>query len=256
MMTNEEMLIAVYSEGATEKNVIAKLCERKLIAPDLEERGGDGEKTMMRKLRLAVRAWYESAKTPRKDLRILVLRDLDTHEKKTIDVICKSTADVIRTYDSSAQLLPHETYVNVFVLKTELASLQLVLHIASQPYLESFAKATIDDYVLKLALLETTAKALLQNKKEAGMQKNPKRDWQIDAPALQKKVIEEIPTLLSQNKIPALIEAKEYVRFYATLLQEHSSPATFAGKVLAHAEEKDIREVFAPLLASTQSFIE
>ncbi len=252
MMANEELLIAVYSEGATEKNVVAKLHERGLTVPVVEERGGDGEKNMMRKLRLAVRAWVESSKTSREALRILVLRDLDTHEGKTIDDICKSTIDVIRPYDRNAQLLPPETHGNVFALKTELPDLQLALHIANQCYLESFVKATIDDYVLKLAMLESTATALLQNKKEAGTRQKPNRDWQIDAPALQRKIMEEIPQLLRQNKIPAMLEAKEYVRFYSTLLQEGLSPATFAGKVLAHAEEHDIRAVFAPLLTAIQ----
>jgi hypothetical protein len=65
------------------------------------------------------------------------------------------------------------------------------------------------------------------------------------------KIEHEIPSLLNRNGIP-LLEAKDYVRLYAAVLQEHTSPPTFAKKTLAHAEPDDVREIFAPLLAAVE----
>ncbi len=243
--------IDVFSEGKTEKNVIEQLAKRGFINGKFEERGGGGEPTMMANLRLFFR---EEVSKQQQSFNILLLRDLDRHEGKTLDAVCQSTIDVVCQYDNDAQLLPHEIHNNVFKLKTEISGLQLVLHIASQSYLDNFAKATIDDYVLRLALSSETAKALLNAKREEGERKNPRREWEIDEVALCKKIKEEIPSLLRSNKIPELIEAKEYIRFYIATLMENISPAIFAGKVLNHAAESDIRKVFAPLISATQLF--
>ena len=244
--------IDVFSEGKTEKNISEQLARHGVLTEEFEERGGGGEKTMMTNFRLRLREWVKLQTDQRTSLRILLLRDLDMHEGKTIEDVCKSTINIVCHHDSTAKLASHPTHENVFVLKTEMEGLHLALHIASKRYMDSFVKATIDDYVLRLAVLEKTVKALLQQNRESGEKQNPKRTWEIEEVAFINKVLVEIPALLSANKIPPLMEAKDYIQFYATLLQAHSSPATFAGKALSHADVQDIREVFASLLSTIQ----
>ena len=98
--------------------------------------------------------------------------------------------------------------------------------------------------MLNLALRYSTAESFLQ--------KNRDRKWTISADALINKVRREIPALLQKNGIPPLGEAKDYVRVYAAVLQIDTSPPIFAEKTITHAQESDIQEVFAPLLAAAQ----
>jgi hypothetical protein len=118
--------------------------------------------------------------------------------------------------------------------------IRLALHVAIYRWHEGFVKSTIDDYVLALALREATARELIADK-----------GWAIAPQQLINKIVFEIPTLLTGNGI-LLREAKDYVRLYAAVLQEHTSPPTFTGKTLAHAEPGDIRAAFAPLLAAAE----
>ncbi len=66
------------------------------------------------------------------------------------------------------------------------------------------------------------------------------------------KVRQEIPALLRSNGIPPFHEAKGYLRFYAAIMQESTSPPQFAEWVMKHAEPGAIREVLAPLLAAIE----
>jgi hypothetical protein len=102
----------------------------------------------------------------------------------------------------------------------------------------SSLKATIDDYVLSLAFQANTVQDLVKRK-----------GWNVPSAEVLRKVEEEIPELLRKNRIP-LQEAKDYVRLYAAVIQEHTSPAVFAEKVLAHADQDDIRSIFQPLIAA------
>jgi hypothetical protein len=235
--------IDVFSEGKTEKEIIEKLHQRGIIPYRPEERGGGGDREMLRRLKVRLRAWFDLAQDQREPLLILVLRDLDTH--RTISGLRDSISNIVRQHISDASLVVHPTHHNVFTLQAGISGLRLALHIASQRYHQGFIKSTIDDYVLNLALRGTTAQSLLQDCRS--------EDWTITADQLMNKVRDEIPALLSQNGIPRLVEAKEYIRLYAALLQTHTSPPVFAQKAVAHARDDDLREVFAPLLAAVQS---
>lgn len=249
MPPNQPISIDVFSEGATEKGVVEKLCSRGICPYSLTERGGDGDPAFLRKLRLQLRNWVEQGQS--EPLRVLVLRDWDKHTGKTTDDLCKSVLDIVRQYRPEAELIPHANHDNVFSCQTD-GGLSVSLHLATRFYAAHFVKATIDDYVLELALLPATAERLLESSRERGQRQKPTREWPISAAVLIEKVTREIPELLQKNRIPQLLEAKEYVRFYAALLQKHSSPATFAAKVQEHADEQDIRTVFAPLMAAAQ----
>ncbi len=248
--------IEVFSEGATEKVVIEKLRSRGLCSHVMEERGGGGDPAFLDKLRVQLARWVALLKESPEPLRVLVLRDLDKHTGKTVERLCQSVLSIVQRQQPDAELIKHGQHDNVFTLRTGLNGLSLTLHLANRFYDPSFVKATIDDYVLELALHPATAARLLESQRAAGQRQQPPRDWPITPSALIEKVTREIPALLQKNQIPPLLEAKEYLRFYATLLQLHSSPQTFAGKVLEHAQEPEIRTVFAPLLAAIQSLSE
>lgn len=252
MSQNNIPSIDIFSEGQTEKGIIEKLCQRGICSLSVEERGQGGEQEMLRKLGVRLRAWFDLAQDQRELLYILVLRDLDSHNNKTVDSICSSTLSLVRRHDISASLEPLPEHDNVFRLRSNTPRLRLILHIACHGCFQQSIKTTIDDYVLTLALRPATAKLLLERKRKSGLLQQPQRNWEIGEAELIEKVKQEIPDLLHKNKIPPLMEAKEYLRFYAAVLQDHTTPAVFASKVLTHAEEQDIREVFAPLLAAIQ----
>ena len=253
MPPSTPMMIDVFSEGQTERGVIEKLCNRTICPHTLTERGGGGDPLFLDKLRQFLRDWFALQLDTREPLRVLVLHDWDKHTGKTIDSLCQSVLSIVQRHQSDAALVKHTAHENVFILRTSLNGLSLALHIANQFYGTSFVKATIDDYLLDLALRQTTAQLLLDSKRQAGARQQPARDWQITAEALAKKVWQEVPELLQRNNVPDLLEAKDFLRLYATILQQHTAPAAFAGKVLQHAKEEEIREVFAPLLAAIQS---
>ena len=176
-------------------------------------------------------------------IRCLVLRDLD--EGETVAGIVQSVNNAVNQMlqervpkTSSVKLSPLPDFPSVYVLKISRPDFRLALHIATYRWREEFVKATIDDYVLLLVVQPTIAHALIAEK-----------EWQVTADDVLRKVTAEIPDLLTANGI-RLQEAKDYVRLYAAVIQEHTSPPVFAQRALAHASEGDLQRVFAPLLAA------
>lgn len=238
--------IDLFSEGKTEQGIAEKLCSRGICPYKLEERGGGGEDRMLFNLSVRLKDWFDLALEGREPLRILVLRDLDSHQNKTVKGICDGVSERVKRHHPQSEFVRSVEHDNVFKLQSDLSGLHLALHVANDRYSSEFIKTTIDDYVLKLALCSNTAASLLESCKKAG--------WEITTEELMNKVQSEIPALLKRNRIP-LIEAKDCIRLYATVLQAHASPAVFAGKVLEHAEESDIKETFSSLLAAIQLLV-
>lgn len=228
------MSIYLFCEGQTEKNVVEKLAT--LTNPDFKGRGkGQVNNQVVQTLGPLL--------NQSKAIRALIMRDVDEGERP--ERIVQSVTGVVqkmldeRVSAVTGQFQPHEDYPNVYLLTLTKPDLRLALHLASDKWNEAFVNATIDDYVLKLALQEETAASFLQ-----------KKGWQTIKPEqIIGKVTDRIPALLQENDIP-LREAKDYVRLYAAVIQEHTSPAIFAGKTLANAGETDKQAVFAPLLAA------
>jgi hypothetical protein len=232
-----------FAEGTTGAKILEKL---KLIEPGAKkpERGGKDE---INKLIIDVLAPGLGTEP----IRCLVMRDLDSHVGETSEGIKNSVEGTLQRlfqeggFDHKSVLLkPHSEHANVYTFQATDPDFKVALHIATYCCLNHFVKSTVDDYVLNLALRGNTAESFLQ--------KNRQRNWTIAAEALIDKVRQEIPVLLQKNGIPPLGEAKDYVRLYAAVLQMHTSPPVFAERTLAHAQESDIREVFAPLLAAAQ----
>lgn len=228
------MSIYLFCEGQTEKNIVEKLAT--LANPDFRGEGKGQVNTKM------VDTLGPRLNLP-ESVRVLVMRDVDKDE--TTDSIVQSVTDALqgmlqdRGFAQEMKLRPHPNYPNVYLLTLINPDLRLALHLAVDKWNGNFINATIDDYVLTLALQRETVRKFLERKR-----------WQqIKPEQIIDKVTEHIPALLQENGIP-LREAKDYVRLYAAVIQEHTSPPVFASKTLGNASEVDKGDILAPLLAA------
>jgi hypothetical protein len=228
------MSIYLFCEGKTEVNVVKRFAA--LSNPDFKGGGKD-----------QVNASMKGVLGPKigqsRPLRALIMRDVDQGE--TLQSIVQSVSGAVSTmleerkFSVSVHLQPHQQHPNIYLLLLAEPDFRLALHLSTYRWSTSFVNSTIDDYVLDLALRESTIVTFLANK-----------NWRTIKPVqVERKITERIPVLLQENGIP-LQEAKDYVRLYAAVLQEHTSPATFADKTLANANEAEKQAVFAPLLAA------
>jgi len=240
----------VFVEGDTEENIVIYLLERILgLAPGrvwkqaLREQQS-GKQQIARHIRgLGSRIGVEK-------VRLLVMRDLDEHEGETLARIRQSVEGAVarlleaRGYGQrNAALEAHSDFPNVFTYHVQDPDVRLALHVAHYPTIPGlsgrFTKSTTDDYLLALAFRPQTVSGLLH---EIGL-------GNVAGDQIVRKVREEVPDLLQQNGIPVR-EAKDYVRIYLATVQLGMSPAVFAGKLLAHADEGEIEQVFASLIAA------
>lgn len=227
------MSIYLFCEGQTEKNVITKFTP--VSNPSFQGRGkSQVNKEMTSTLGPLLRR--------EQVIRALVMRDVDKgeHPGSIVQSVTNAVQSMLRErgFSEQVQFQQNPTYPNIYSLTLQEAELRLALHLATYKWKETFVNATIDDYVLALSLYETTVASLLRKKK-----------WKTTSEQVIRKVTERIPALLGDNGIP-LCEAKDYVRLYAAVIQEHTSPATFAKNILANAEVAARQEVFASLFAA------
>lgn len=230
------MSIYLFCEGQTEKNIVEKFAG--LAVPDKDEAKSRGKAQVNHQMAKTLGPILNQPKP----IRALVMRDVDREE--TPESIVRSVTGAVqrmldqRGFPVTVQLQPHATYPNVYGLILVNLDLHLALHLSTYKWQETFVNATIDDYVLALALRETTTAALLR-----------KKQWQTTPEQIIRKVTERIPALLQENGIPVR-EAKNYVHLYATVIQEDITTASMAGKIVANAINRDKQEIFAPLLAA------
>lgn len=227
------MSIYLFCEGQTEKYVVQQFA--KLVNP---ENKGQGKTQVNNQMTNTLGPLLNQPQA----VQALVMRDVDKDE--TPESIVQSVTRALQTllqerdFSVTVQFQPDGSYPNVYRLSLSNPNLRLALHLSTYKWKNSFANATIDDYVLALALQETTAAIFLA-----------KKGWTTTPEQIIRKVTERIPTLLQENSIP-VNEAKDYVRLYAAVIQEHASPAVFAQKTLSNGRNEDKRSVFAPLLAA------
>lgn len=235
------MSLYVFAEGKTEERVLEGIRQR--ILPDLALRvvkaGGKDQVNHQMTDTLAPLLQGDDP------IRCLVLRDLDEHTGETVTAIVQGVHDAVRNMIQqrmsaypSVTLTRHPDHAAVYTLALPIPDLRLALHVATYRWRTEFIKATIDDYVLSMAAQPTTAGALIAGK-----------GWSVAPEEVLHKVTAEIPALLDANGI-LLQEAKDYIRLYAAVIQEHTSPPVFASRTLKHADETDLRRVLAPLLAA------
>jgi len=235
------MKVYVFFEGKTEEKVVNKVCSGISVTKKIDAQGKGG---LHRKLADILTPLLEEPQP----VACLVLRDLDTHEGETPERIVQSLNDALRRmfeqrgFQVSPDLQPLADHQNVFVWTSQQPAMRVALHIATYRWKPEFIKATIDDYMLGLALEPTIAAALAQSQRLV-----------IEPDRLAAKITRELPDLLTQNGIQ-LVEAKDYVRLYAAVIKTHTSPAVFAEKVLEHAQETTIRQHFAALYAALDTW--
>jgi hypothetical protein len=227
------MSIYLFCEGKTEKNIVAK------FVTVLNGESPNQGKKQVNKYMIDTLGPFVLQPKP---VRGLIMRDIDAGE--TAEDILRSITNAMQTmlnqrgFSAEVNFQPHAGHPNVYGLVLPKPDLRMAIHLATYKWQPEFINATIDDYVLDLALREATAAALL----------TPKQ-WPTTPQQIIRKVTTRIPALLQENGIP-LREAKEYVRLYAAILQEHTSPSVFADKTVANAEEADKHAIFAALLAA------
>jgi hypothetical protein len=233
----------VFIEGNTELKILEKL---KLVCPGAVRRNPGGKDDINKRMidTLGPRLGAEP-------IRCLVMRDLDSHVGETVDGIRSGVEQALRRLfdergfaSQNVSLTAHDGHDNVFTFQATAPDIKVSLHIAARRCLDHFIKSSVDDYVLNLALRYGTVESFLQE--------NRNRNWTIGVDTLINEVRREIPALLLKNGIPQLREAKDYARLYAAVLHMDTSPPVFAERTLAHSQESDIQEVFAPLLAAAQ----
>jgi hypothetical protein len=248
-----------FCEGKTEENVLAALglsnYPRNTNLPTGKQAVRDRLKNLL------------GPKLGSEPVRALILLDVDLHMGETAANVKQSVEDTLKNLWRERDFEPndlglaiHAVHPNLYCFQANVPDARIALHLAARRYDEQFIKATIDDYVLDLALRKTTADAMLADKRVDETNRNeqykgdarPPREWQIEAAGLAQKVWEEIPALLKQNQIPPLQEAKSFLQFYTAVLQEPLPTAAFAKQVVKHARQEDRQEVFAALFAAAQ----
>ena len=188
-------------------------------------------------------------------INMVVLRDLDSGV--SIESVVQSTEDALKKVytEIPVKFVKHEKYPNIFFYIHEDAEIKIVLHIAEKCSIDGlpeFKNCTTDDYVLDLALRPET----IFNLKE--FKEIKKKNSDLTPGEIQNKIISEIPDLLKKNGIN-LIEAKNFVNLYILVLQLDGAKMRYAhlpGKVITHAENEDIKEVFESWIVAFNIFSE
>jgi hypothetical protein len=246
-----------FFEGDTERSVLEtlKIIPRRQRAKD---EGGKSQINERIKNTLGPKLGGES-------VRCLILRDLDSHVNETSAAIKQSVVDCFRNLfrergfdEKTFTLTPHTNHQNVFVFAAAIPDIKVALHVAEYKYAAQFKNATIDDYIVNLALRTETVQQLIRSKREARRKEfleamsgddEAAKISQI-AEAVVKKVLEEIPHLLQANNFPALKEAKQYLQVFSAITQEPKSPAVITKDIIQSATDNDKEEVLASLLVA------
>ena len=246
-----------FFEGATERAVLENL---KVIPRQQRDKDEGGKSQINDRIKNTL-----GPKLGGETVRCLILRDLDSHVDETSAAIKQSVVDCFKGLfrergfdDAVVKLAPHEQFQNVFVFASASPNLKVALHVAEYKYKEQFKNATIDDYILDLALRTETVHQLIQNKKpirrkeflDALMGEDEVAKVNQIAAAVIKKVTEEIPRLLQDNNFPALKEAKQYLQFFSAITQEPKSPSVITKDIIKCASDKARNEILAPLFAA------
>lgn len=248
-----------FFEGATERAVLETL---KIIPRQLRDKDEGGKSQINDRIINTL-----GPKLGGEQVRCLILRDLDSHVNETPAAIKQSVVDCFkglfreRGFDGkTVALTPHDSFPNVFLFEAVTPDMKAALHIAEYRYAKHLKNATIDDYILNLALRTETVQQLIKNKRDnrrkefldAAVGDDDAAKISQIAAAVIKKVLEEIPRLLQENNFPALKEAKQYLHIYSAVTQEHVSPAVITKDIIKNAATTDKEQVLASLFAAIQ----
>lgn len=239
-MSKKKINLLALCEGATEKTIIDKL--KKIHDHTIKASDLGGEGNLSPRLEEEIDTLIEDIKVnPDTITGILVFLDQDN---KKIDDRCKKVLATVQKKDKNAQF-EKASHDNVFILKTTLSNLRLVLHVSTHRCEPASIGRTADDYVLSLALTQTIASHLLKE------DKTKKADWTLTPDNLIIQIREKIPELLKTDGVKSL-SAKQCLRLYAAVVAPKKSIPAFAGIVLDYSTDSDIRNVFASLIKAIE----
>jgi predicted RNase H-like HicB family nuclease len=234
------MKVHAIFEGRTEEKVLERL--KSLYGLSFEHTHSNGKREIPRRIKGKLGPLIGD-----EPLRVLILRDLDMHEGETIERVVQSTEDALRQLVTNRhpslnpKLEKLDGFENIYIWSSgNYPDIRIALHIATHRWSESFIKATIDDYILTIALQSHIANDLT-------------KDIKVKGECIIEKVTKEIPKILNDNGI-IMEEAKDYVRIYAAIIKSHTSPPVFAQKVLNQngVDEKILKEHLRSLCAALE----
>lgn len=246
--------IIVLIEGKTEEETLKALKEKRKIHYEKPERCRPPE--FRTKIKNYLEPHLKESPPVEDSIGIVVIRDCDSgkcpddYKKSTENAIKESLKDAgIR---EKVELLQHPEHLNIFFVKKKNLNFTVILHVAQNRSIEgidtsNFKNSTTDDYILDLAMRIKT----IENLDEfiEAKQKNPK----LIPEEVQKKIKSEIFGILQKNGI-VLKEAKSFVNLYIAVLQIGGEGSLryreLPGKVIEHAREEDIKEVFDSWIAA------
>lgn len=140
------MNIYLFAEGQTEQKIVENFVT--LIHP----KEGRGKAQVNKNMRDTLGPLLIQSKP----IRALVMRDVDNGEtsERIVQSVTDTAQKILRERDISAAIhfQPHRTHANVYLLTLAEPDLRLALHLATFKWQENFVNATIDDYILSLAL--------------------------------------------------------------------------------------------------------
>jgi len=129
---------------------------------------------------------------------------------------------------------PCPGFDNLFLHRSE--KLELMLHVSDES--GPTENRDFDGYILQL----------LQGRKKDEIVTELITDKQLTK-KLIRKAETEMPALMTANGYP-ISSSKSWLYFYIAAFQQKKSHAFFAGEVVRHSPDTELRKVFAPLIAA------
>ncbi len=230
------MEILIVTEGATEREVGKVLHDRGILSPAAKPRPAGWISPLGQR-----REGYEQVIGALKEKDTLnTLRTSSTQERLLLifdqeeDPTPQARVHIIGS-ELGLTFTEKAGYANLFECKEQ--SLHTLLHI-SNPDIPAINRRDFDGYILQLLQSSTKtaiARKLLDN------------DDLIDK--LLQKAEQEIPDLMHRNNYP-WTHTKSWLYAYITAFQFRQSHVWFAGEVIRHAPEDQLRNIFRSLITA------
>lgn len=241
--------VQAFPEGQTEEAVLRGLARFDARFGAVQSRRCQGETNLGPTLDSYLKEERDIVSSDRGALKLLVVRDQD---ERAISAVGESVQHFVRRHVEPFQFEPHPAHPRLLSASTRFLgtetprTLRIALFVSGDPDIQTIfphvTKFTMDDHLLRLALLPQTAQKMLQMPSTA--------QSGLDADKLIAKVTKEIPALLAANGMNPFGQSKHHVRFYTALLGQTISVGPFAEKVLTKVEPTDIRTHLAALFAA------
>ncbi|PMP74550.1 MAG: hypothetical protein C0184_14930 [Chloroflexus aggregans] len=228
-------IIHVVTEGATEREVGRVLHKRGILS-------AKGKPKPPQWRGMGKREGFEQVIQALKDQLIPTLRASGNQERLLLIFDQENTATAQDRANLVGQSLglqfnQYGNHANLFQYQDQDLRLRVMLHVSNAD-IPGITRKDFDGYILML-LQGRNKTALAQRLAHV----------QVNSGKLLTKVEQELPKLMQQNKIP-WSHAKSWIYAYITVFQYRQSHVWFAQDVVKKADKRELRRVFAPLIAA------